>query len=638
MARRLKQRKVSTLKEHPVAPDFFIGNAKDAVKVTTNIAHLVTVKRPALPIIVVPGIMASRLGDIETKKHVWNPDAALALLNEFSGKSPQDRYDKLANPEIVSLAPMNFDKDFDLTHCKDNFGKKYPHGEARGWGGVFWGNCGGILTALDDWKTPLKQLVDLPVYAFAYNWMEDNKISGKRLNTAIDQAREWHSASHVVLVTHSMGGVVARSACKQHGAEAKVYGVVHTAQPALGSADTYRRMIAGEMGGVLMADVIGPTGHCITAILGHCIAGLELLPLKEYGISPDGVAGNDTARHNQWLHLVTVHDDGTTEIKHYPNEDPYAEIYLKGLPDQSGREAAAQDKVYWRLMREEWLHPQTENPETGNLEPNEGTIERIVNNIYSAKKFNDDLNGGSIYCHPRTVQLYSAKKEGSDTKHRTFCEIVWETREKTALVKKLCREIDEDPDYADRLDFPIQQFLAQSNLKGKFQQLILLRKGEELTDSTPHYTGMVTNSLFHIGGEIRNTVQTGGRVFVRRLLARGENTRRLLKQGEGVVNYPRSDDGDGTVAEYSGRGLNPDLDIWKDAQFHMLPRKPVKKNATFRTNNASHMDFFDKNAILATKNALHNMILAWIEEHGAKPGERFGCALECLGEFTDLDK
>lgn len=49
----------------------------------------------------------------------------------------------------------------------------------------------------------------------------------------------------VIIVTHSMGGLVARSACVLHGAEGKVLGVIHGVQPSVGSPAAYWRMKAG---------------------------------------------------------------------------------------------------------------------------------------------------------------------------------------------------------------------------------------------------------------------------------------------------------------------------------------------------------------------------------------------------------
>ena len=625
-----KNVKIENVVESPVAPQFFINKENKELPVENT--HLLSVRRPSLPIILVPGIMASRLGDTRTRGVVWDPDGGLKTLNRFRGLSPQERYQTLAAVKEL-LVPMNFDADFASEHCKDNFSTKYPHGESRGWGGVFWGGYGKLLKALDDWNTPLKLLVDLPVYAFGYNWMLDNFDTGKQLRVAIDQVKAWHDAKHVFLVTHSMGGLVARAACKLHGAEESVYGVVHGTQPVLGAPDAYRRMIAGEMGdgfmASIMADVIGPDGPCITAVLAHTVAGLELLPFRHYSLSPTCVSDKSEgeAGLKQWLHLITVHDKGNIVKEHYPkNGDPFSEIYYKGVRQSAtSPDMPTSEKVYWRLLREEWVQPTKLNHETGREEVDAKAVETIRSNLELAEEFHEILDKDFPYCHPRTVQLYSADRQNDkkrvDSDNLTFCEIVWETREKTKRVKELCRKVDKDCDYVESLEFPIQEFLAQSNRKGGFQQLILLRKGEELTDTTPEYAGMVTRNLFRLGGDIYETQKNGGRIFVRRLLGRKEK----------IVGYPRCENGDTTVPEYSGQGLSPTLDAWpEDCRFHLASPSTGKKQATFRTNNTGHSDFFDENAILATKNALHNLILAWLAEHGGQAGEEFNCKLECL--------
>lgn len=85
-----------------------------------------------------------------------------------------------------------------------------------------------------------------------------------------------------ILVTHSMGGLVARAAMKLSGAEGQVFGVVHGVQPAYGAPAAYMRMKAGFEGsditGRIASRFLGPTGRDVTALLANAIGGLELLP------------------------------------------------------------------------------------------------------------------------------------------------------------------------------------------------------------------------------------------------------------------------------------------------------------------------------------------------------------------------
>ena len=92
--------------------------------------------------------------------------------------------------------------------------------------------------------------VHLPVYGCGYNWSNSNRRSGQDLAAFIDDVmdrydRPGYVCEGVFLVTHSMGGLVARSACVLHGAARKVVGVVHGVQPATGSPAPYWRMKGG---------------------------------------------------------------------------------------------------------------------------------------------------------------------------------------------------------------------------------------------------------------------------------------------------------------------------------------------------------------------------------------------------------
>jgi pimeloyl-ACP methyl ester carboxylesterase len=173
-----------------------------------------------------------------------------------------------------------------------------------------------------------------------------NNDSGKELskfiNAVIEENNTWTVCRQVILVTHSMGGLVARSACKLHGAEGKVLGVVHGAQPAYGAPAAYQRMkhgfrdLNGSMWDWLVKPVdkiaqrvLGNNGKAVTILLANMPGGLELLPNQLYTTN-DGSA--------QWLHC-TDHRGASVSL---PRSDPYGEIY-----EEKG--------AAWRLVNPKWL-------------------------------------------------------------------------------------------------------------------------------------------------------------------------------------------------------------------------------------------------------------------------------------------
>src|SRR5207253_1908036 len=120
-------------------------------------------------------------------------------------------------------------------------------------------------------------------------------------------------AERVIVVTHSMGGMVSRALTEIHRCD-KVLGVSHGVQPATGAPATYKRMRSGFES--VEQVLLGRNAADVVAILSQAPGGLELLPTADYN---DG---------KPWLR---VRDKRTGEDLMPPlpkNRDPYDEIYL----------------------------------------------------------------------------------------------------------------------------------------------------------------------------------------------------------------------------------------------------------------------------------------------------------------------
>ena len=175
-----------------------------------------------------------------------------------------------------------------------------------------------------------------PVHAIGYNWLESNSVSGVRVADRITALIKLYQeqkfqCEKVILVTHSMGGLVARAVIhpRMGRLNDKILGIVHGVMPAIGAAAAYKRIRCGFEDGALnpAAKVLGNYGDEVTAVLGNAQGGLELLPSQAYG--------------NDWLRVTLKRK----EIKSLPRAgDPYEEIYK------------VQGKWY-SLLREEWINP-----------------------------------------------------------------------------------------------------------------------------------------------------------------------------------------------------------------------------------------------------------------------------------------
>jgi hypothetical protein len=128
----------------------------------------------------------------------------------------------------------------------------------------------------------------MPVYACGYNWLDSNIEAAKRLRQRIvdvikENSHEHSRCSQVILVTHSMGGLVARACQQLDGMQEAIAGIVHGVMPSVGAAVAYRRCKIG------MADedpaaamVIGRTGQEVTAVFAQAPGALQLLPARQY--------------------------------------------------------------------------------------------------------------------------------------------------------------------------------------------------------------------------------------------------------------------------------------------------------------------------------------------------------------------
>ncbi|MBR9982170.1 MAG: hypothetical protein KFF50_14165, partial [Desulfatitalea sp.] len=185
-----------------------------------------------IPIIFVPGIMGSRLIQTGSGKNVWDPDSISSMVKNYGFNCPPDKRKNY----LVGEASHN---DSHLT--VNSISKKVAANKRdHNWAGVAYRYYGDILEAMGShqWPFPLNICFKFPVYAFGYNWTDSNLESGRKLAEYIEAViakHTWTTCRRVILVTHSMGGLVSRAACKLHGAESRVLGIVHGTQPTTGS-------------------------------------------------------------------------------------------------------------------------------------------------------------------------------------------------------------------------------------------------------------------------------------------------------------------------------------------------------------------------------------------------------------------
>lgn len=232
-----------------------------------------------------------------------------------------------------------------------------------------------------------------PVHAMGYNWLKGNAVSGVRIAGRIRTLMKTYQdqgfqCEKVILITHSMGGLVARAVIHPEMGKLndQVLGVVHGVMPAIGAGTAYKRMRCGFEGRGISARVLGYLGSDVTSVLANSQGGLELLPSQAYG--------------NHWLQ---VKQKGET-LKRLPeNGDPYDEIYK------------IRNK-WFNLFREEWINP-------ADLKTSGFNNSLIL--LDRAKSFHSEIS--NTY-HDQSYAHY-----GADSNRPAWQKVVWEIKNKEII-------------------------------------------------------------------------------------------------------------------------------------------------------------------------------------------------------------
>ena len=338
-----------------------------------------------IPVIFIPGVMGTNLkkGKRQGSEAVWRGDNLVNVLFQWSGRSGKTR-SELLNPK-TTFVDNRGDIDNTVHTPFSDDGCLFPSRRERGWGealafsysqflSVFQGalvddwqcdvvglkqsrgysfEARGILNGLvgerlnteeaenesvltSDELTHFKHFL-YPVHVFGYNWLQDNAISAANLTRYIDEILNLYRYKHgyglatekVILVTHSMGGLVARYAMNPaegsfNGCQDKVLGVIHGVIPDLGSPAAYRRMKTGAGQEGIAGNVLGVNAKELMPLLARAPGPLQLLPYPKY--------------KSPWLMI-----DGDGNYPKVDNSDPFTDIYLR-------------NDVWWKLYQSDIIH------------------------------------------------------------------------------------------------------------------------------------------------------------------------------------------------------------------------------------------------------------------------------------------
>jgi pimeloyl-ACP methyl ester carboxylesterase len=410
-----------------------------------------------IPVIVVPGIMGTNLRAkinprskddrnkaVQPGEPAWRPPNTMpgGLWDAFTWDrfAPEQRQ-RMLDPDTLEV------DDEGPPHIPHGDGRLHIHPQLarqRWWGELHADSYGGLLCALETrlnqtfrhvtpegerhiqphwqqvmacdptkWGFPqMKPLTEedleknarhhYPVYGAGYNWLESCEKASRRLEQRILQIIEYwqglkRSCDQVILVTHSMGGLVARACAKR--IPDKIAGVIHGVMPALGAPAAYRRMTCGteapDIVGKFTAMILGATTYDTTPVLATSPGPLELLPNNLYPCP--------------WLHVRVMQPSGSTGARetavdylHLPTEEqanPY-DLYRDMSP-------------WFRLV-----DPALADP-AGKFKSRPGGVEQAITDaIDTAERFHTRCLGD--YYHPNTYAFC-----GVDPNQPSFGQVRW---------------------------------------------------------------------------------------------------------------------------------------------------------------------------------------------------------------------
>lgn len=432
-----------------------------------------------VPVIVVPGITGTnlrakkkpRLGRVDDERNrmvdsgqpVWRPPngdseglKAARIWDKYSARERQLLFD----PATLEVDP---DGPIILPDPEDGYVVTEREARERGWGEVYADSYGGLLYALQTrlnqtfgfdeqgkkrfvkqhWKEvmacdpqrwglhqfPLlteKHLVRhaeyyFPVYAFGYCWLHDCKTSAELLEKRIlhiidDWKKAKRQCSNVILVTHSMGGLVARACAKR--IPDKIAGVIHGVMPALGAPVAYRRIACGtesvspngsplkKFADSRVAMILGNSTDKTTPVLATSPGALELLPNHLYP--------------HPWLHVRVIRFSGGAQgATHAGNEGaygyqtkPYDALSFPNANLQNPYDLYRDMKFWFRL-----INPSLADPAGKYFNRRDGVVSAINKAVNTAETFHRALGD---YYHPNTYAFY-----GHDKAQLSFGQLRW---------------------------------------------------------------------------------------------------------------------------------------------------------------------------------------------------------------------
>ena len=187
---------------------------------------------PKTPLIFIPGIGGSELKVAEDR--IWNEDDGHG--GKYSQAYPKDEKVWVNEGEAASLGEDDY---FDILRLKPDGQTSEANLELTG--NLFEGTYQPTLDFFIDNGYTLNQ----DLFTFPYDWRKDISLTSSSLDQKVEDIKTQTGAEKVDIVTHSMGGLVARNYISNPDKANKVSKLITLGTPHLGSTEFLKALNYG---------------------------------------------------------------------------------------------------------------------------------------------------------------------------------------------------------------------------------------------------------------------------------------------------------------------------------------------------------------------------------------------------------
>ena len=236
-----------------------------------------------VPIMFLPGIMGTRLQNSGTKETIWDPDNKTYMIG-LSRKKISDKRKILGITNAPEAVPIT-------EPAKNLFGKSKPYTTEqldRNYAAIASGFYDTLLKTVETQLRNQETKHIYPVYVCAYDWRQDiSAIAAKDVKNVYDKIKEKQETDELIIITHSMGGLVAREFLRQNPQAAqKIKAVIHGVQPVQGAVQFYAYFKCGarhfspwwDIPGTILGNILGASKKDFAALCSDIPGALELAP------------------------------------------------------------------------------------------------------------------------------------------------------------------------------------------------------------------------------------------------------------------------------------------------------------------------------------------------------------------------